>query len=48
VLTHSQKILVRKDETLAFIPLFENMTRPAHLDTYNDDGLNWLTEAPQV
>ena len=48
VLTHAQKVLVRKNETLAFMPLFENMTRLAHLDTYNDDGLNWLTEAPQV
>lgn len=48
VLTHAQKVLVGKNETLAFMPLFENMTRLAHLDTYNDDGLNWLTEAPQV
>jgi len=48
VLTHAQKVLVRKNETLAFMPLFESMTRLAHLDTYNDDGLNWLTEAPQV
>ncbi|MBC8372422.1 MAG: hypothetical protein H8E53_02420 [Planctomycetes bacterium] len=48
VLTHAQKVLVRKNETLAFVPLFENMTRLAHLDTYNDDGLNWLIEAPRV
>ena len=48
VLTHAQKVLVRKNETLAFMPLFESMTRLAHLDTYDDDGLNWLTEAPQA
>lgn len=24
------------------------MTRPCHLDSYDDDGLNWLTEASQV
>jgi len=48
VLTHTPVVLVRKNETLAFLPLFENMTRLFHLDTYDDDGLNWLTEAPQV
>jgi hypothetical protein len=40
--------LVRKNETLAFLPLFEEMTRLIHLDTYDDDGLGWLVEAPQV
>jgi len=48
VLTHAQKVLVRKNETLAFLPLFENMTRLIHLDTYNDDGLGWLTESLRV
>ena len=48
VLTHSQDVLVRKNETLAFLPLFEEMTRLIHLDTYDDDGLSWLVEAPQV
>jgi hypothetical protein len=48
VLIHSREVLVRKNETLAFMPLFENMTRLTHLDTYDDDGLSWLTEAPQV
>jgi hypothetical protein len=48
VLTHSQDVLVRKNETLAFMPLFENMTRLPHLNTYTDDGLNWLTEASRV
>ena len=48
VLTHTREVLVRKNETLAFLPLFENMTRPIHLDTYADAGLNWLTEAPRV
>jgi hypothetical protein len=48
MMKHSQTVLVRKNEILAFMPLFENMTRLIHLDTYNDDGLNWLTEAPQV
>jgi TusA-related sulfurtransferase len=48
VLTHTREVLVRKNETLAFLPLFENMTRLPHLDTYDDDGLSWLTEAPQV
>jgi hypothetical protein len=48
VLTHSQEVLVRKNETLALMPLFENMTRLPHLNTYTDDGLNWLTEASRV
>ena len=48
VLTHTRDVLVRKNETLAFLPLFENMTRPIHLDTYDDAGLGWLTEAPQA
>lgn len=48
VLTHGREVLVRKNETLAFLPLFERMTRPCHLDTYNDAGLGWLTEAPQT
>ena len=48
VLTHTREVLVRKNETLAFLPLFEDMTRLLHLDTYDDDGLNWLTEARQV
>ncbi len=48
VWTHSRQTLVRKNETLAFLPLFENMTRPCHLDSYDDDGLGWLTEASQV
>jgi len=48
VLTHAQEVLVRKNETLVFMPLFENMTRLAHLDTYDDDGLGWLTESPRV
>lgn len=48
IVTHPQEVLVRKNETLAFLPLFENMTRPRHLDSYTDDGLGWLTEATQV
>jgi len=48
VLTHSREVLVRKNETLAFLPLFEEMTRLIHLDTYDDDGLGWLVGAPQV
>jgi hypothetical protein len=48
VLTHSREVLIRKNETLAFLPLFEEMTRLPHLDTYDDDGLSWLTESPQV
>ena len=48
IVTHSREVLVRKNETLAFLPLFENMTRPRHLDSYDDDGLGWLTEAAQV
>jgi len=48
VLTHARPVLVRKNETLAFLPLFEDMSRLLHLDTYDDDGLNWLTEARQV
>ena len=48
VLTHTREVLVRKNEMLAFLPLFEEMTRLIHLDTYDDDGLSWLTESPQV
>jgi hypothetical protein len=48
VLTHARDVVVRKNETLAFLPLFEEMTRLIHLDTYDDDGLGWLVEAPQV
>jgi hypothetical protein len=48
VLKHTQEILVRKNETLVFMPLFENMTRLIHLDTYEDDGLGWLTETAWV
>lgn len=48
VLTHALAVVVRKNETLVFMPLFERMTRLPHLDTYTDDGLNWLTEASQV
>jgi hypothetical protein len=48
ILTHQREVLVRKNETLAFLPLFENMTRPCHLDSYDDDGLSGLTEAAQV
>lgn len=48
VLKHAREILVRKNETLVFMPLFENMTRLIHLDTYNDDGLGWLTESQKV
>ena len=48
VLTHSRAVVVRKNETLAFLPLFEEMTRLIHLDTYEDAGLGWLVEAPQV
>lgn len=48
VLKYTRGGLVRKNETLAFMPLFENMTRLAHLDTYDDAGLGWLTEAPYV
>jgi hypothetical protein len=48
VLTHAQEVLVRKNETLVFMPLFENMTRLTHLDTYDDDGLGWLTESARV
>ena len=47
-LTHSPEVLVRKTETLAFLPLFENMTRPCHLDSYTDSGLNRLCEMTQV
>jgi hypothetical protein len=46
--THSREALVRKNETLVFQPVFANMTRPCHLDRYEDDGLGWLTEATQV
>lgn len=45
VLSHTRDVLVRKSETLAFLPLFEAMTRPIHLDTYDDNGLGLLTEA---
>jgi hypothetical protein len=45
VLNHTREVLVRKNETLAFLHLFEAMTRPIHLDTYDDDGLGLLTEA---
>lgn len=48
VLSHWQATLVRKNETLAFLPLFENMTRPCHLDSYDDDGLGCLTETASV
>jgi hypothetical protein len=48
VLTHSREILIRKNETLAFMPLFEDMTRLEHLDTYDDQGLGWLIESPRV
>jgi hypothetical protein len=48
VLTHARDVLVRKNETLAFLPLFERMTRPIHLDTYDDDGLGLLTESEQT
>jgi hypothetical protein len=48
VLTHTEKVLARKNETLVFLPLFETMTRLTHLDTYDDDGLGWLTESPRV
>lgn len=48
VLTHTRPVLVRKNEALVFLPVFENMTRLVHLDTYDDDGLGWLTESSQV
>ena len=48
ILTHQREVLARKNETLAFQPLFENMTRPCHLDSYDDDGLSWLSETAQV
>lgn len=48
IVTHSQATLVRKNETLAFLPLFENMTRPCHLDSYDDDGLGGLSETASV
>lgn len=48
LLTHESRVLVCKNETLVFMPLFEGMTRLTHLDTYDDDGLNWLTEAAHV
>jgi len=44
VLTHVPEVSIRKNETLAFLPSFEDMTRPIHLDTYDDDGLSGLTE----
>ena len=40
VLTHAQEVLVRKNETLVFMPLFENMTRLIHLDTYKT--MDWV------
>ena len=48
VLNHTREVLVRKNETLAFLPLFEAMMRPIHLDTYDDDGLGLLTEADRA
>lgn len=48
VLAHSPEVLIRKNETLAFLPLFEDMTRLIHLDTYDDDGLSGLTEVEQA
>lgn len=48
VLKHRLAVLVRKNETLAFMPLFENMMRLPHLDTYDDEGLGWLTETGWV
>ena len=48
ILTHTRAVLVGKNETLAFLPLFENMTRPCHLDSYDDDGLSGLTESAHV
>jgi len=48
ILTHTSEVLVRKNETLAFLPLFENMTRPRHLDSSDDDGLGGLSETSQV
>jgi hypothetical protein len=48
IVTHSPEALVRKNETLVFQPLFANMTRPCHLDSYEDDGLGGLTETTQV
>jgi hypothetical protein len=48
IVTHTREVLVRKTETLAFLPLFENMTRPCHLDSYDDDGLSGLTETAHV
>jgi hypothetical protein len=48
IVTHPPKVLVRKNETLAFQLLFANMTRPCHRDSYDDEGLSWLTEAAQV
>jgi len=48
ILSHAPETLVRKNEALVFLPLFENMTRPRHLDSYDDDGLGWLTEMVQV
>ncbi len=44
VQTHSREVLVRKNETLAFMPLFEDMTRLEHLGTYDDAGLGWLIQ----
>jgi hypothetical protein len=48
ILTHSRAVLVRKTETRAFLPLFENMTRPRHLDSYDEDGLSRLTQTAHI
>jgi hypothetical protein len=48
ILTHTRAVLIRKNETLAFLPLFEGMTRPIHLETYDDAGLGWLTETSRA
>ena len=50
ILTHARTGLIRKNETLAFLPLFEtrSVTRPYHLDSYDDDGLNRLCEMSHV
>jgi hypothetical protein len=48
ILSHSPETLVRKNETLVFLSLFEHMTRPCHLDSYEDDGLGGLTERTPV
>ena len=48
ILTHTRAVLVRKNATLVFLPLFEHLMRLTHLDTYDDEGLGWLTEAARV